>query len=128
MMGAGEAVQRAVVAALADGGAVVFDGAPGRAPFPYLTVGDVGSTDWSHQGADGREVRVAVTAWDEAGAAARLHGAMAAAEAAVTGIAGSIDGGWQVASVALIRTRMVRDPVRPWAGMVDVRFRVARLD
>jgi len=128
MTGAGEAVQRAVVAALTEaGGAPVFDGAPARAAFPYLTVGEIGTIDWSAQGADGREVRIAVTAWDEAGQAARLHGAMAAAEAAIGGIAGEIEGGWRVASVMLVRSRMVRDPVRPWAGMVDFRVRVARL-
>jgi hypothetical protein len=127
-MSAAMELQAALIAALrgAEGiaGTVtgVFDGPPARAGFPYLVIGEGLTTDWSHKTGRGREHRLALTIWDEAGRAARLHGLVGAAEVAVEAIPRELPH-HRLVSVVLLRSRILRPPAGPWAGMIEYRAR-----
>lgn len=127
-MSAGAALQAAIVAALtaADGiagvASGVFDGVPARAAFPYLAIGDTIGTDWSHKTGRGREHRIGVTIWDEAGRASRIRALMAAAGTAIEGIGPDLPGN-RIAGIVFLRERIVRDVAGPWAGLVEYRVR-----
>jgi Protein of unknown function (DUF3168) len=122
-------VQEAVVAALQNSVPVmaaatgVYDGPPARAAFPYVSIGDGLTSDWSSKTALGREIRVALTVWDDGEEPARLHGLMSDVEEAVAGIERDLDG-WRVASVVFLRSFIARTPGGPWAGLVEYRVRV----
>ena len=60
--------------------------------------------------------------WDEAGRVARLHARMAVAEAAIGGMATALPG-HRIVGLLFLRARVVRDGVRPWAGLVEFRVR-----
>ena len=126
MSGAAEAVQAALVAALRSGlGARVtgvFDGPPPDAVLPYATIGETVTSGWGGKGLDGREHRIAVVIWDEGGRPARLHAAMALAEAAIAGMATEL-AGHRIVGRLFLRSRIVRDAGRPWAGLVEYRVR-----
>lgn len=122
------AVQAATVAALLAHPALadltgVYDGPPPRAPFPYASVGQALVGDWSTKSEAGREVRLALTVWDDGEEAARLHRLMGHAEDAVAAMPRDLPG-WRVASNVFVRSLVVRDPVGPWAGLVEFRVRV----
>ena len=51
----------ALVTAL--GGAQVFDDVPREAPFPYITIGEIETRDWSTQTSRGNEHTVTVHVW-----------------------------------------------------------------
>jgi hypothetical protein len=91
-----------------------------RAAFPYVVLDGGTEMDWSHKSGRGREVLLAVTLWDEQ--PARLHDLLEGIEAAVSGI-GDPDG-WQLASIAFLRRRIVRDVAGPWAAAMDFRARL----
>jgi Protein of unknown function (DUF3168) len=122
-------VQEAVVAALQNSAPVmaaatgVYDGPPARAAFPYVSVGDGLTSDWSSKTAPGREIRVALTVWDDGEQPSRLHGLMSDVEDAVAGVERDLDG-WRVASVVFLRSFIARTPGGPWAGLVEYRVRV----
>lgn len=123
------AVQKAVVAAMKAhaplAGAVsgVFDGPPAGACFPYVAMAESPCVDWSHKSGRGREIRLAVSIWDDGKRAARLHALMREAEAAIEGMVVALDG-WRVVSLNFLRSRVVRDADGPWAGLVEYRVRV----
>lgn len=127
-MSAAREVQAALVAALvaADGivGVVsgVFDGPPARAAYPYLTIGEGLTLDWSHKTGRGREHRLAVNVWDEAGRPTRLHALIGAAEAAIERLPRDL-AGHRIASLVFVRSRVARTPGGPWAGLVEYRVR-----
>ncbi len=127
------AVQAAVAEALRNSAPVmaavsgVYDGPPSRAAFPYIALSDGSGSDWSTKTAPGREIRVALTVWDDGEEPARLYGLMHDVDAAVSGIGRDLDG-WRVASVAFVRSLVVRDPAGPWAGLVEHRVRVMATD
>ena len=132
MTGAAEAVQAALIAALAGdavlGAAVsgVFDGPPARAPYPYVAMGAGATGDWSHKSGRGREHRVAATIWDDGDSPVRLLRLMAAAEDAIEGIAPDLTG-HRIASLIFLRSRVLRDADGPWAGMLEYRVRTLEL-
>ena len=127
-MSAPAALQAAVVAALTDADGIagvasgVFDGSPARAAFPYLVIGEGVSFDWSTKTTNGREHRVTISVWDEAGRTARILALTAAAGAAIEGIARTLPG-YRIAGVQFVRERLVRAPGGPWAGAVEYRVR-----
>jgi len=127
-MSAAAELQAALVAALAGADGIagvasgVFDGPLARAAFPYVVIGDGLSLDWSHKTGRGREHRLGVTAWDEAGRAARLHALVGAIEASVEGLAPALPS-HRIVSVVLVRSRVLRTPGGPWAGLVEYRVR-----
>ena len=121
-MSAGGSLQAAIAARLGalQGVTGVFDGPPARAPFPYVVLDAGTESDWSHKSAEGREVLVAVTLWDDQ--PARLHQLADAAEAAV-GSTAQVEN-WQLVSLRLLRRRTVRDVAGPWATAIDFRARL----
>ena len=127
------AVQAAIAEALRDSVPVmagvtgIYDGPPPRATFPYVAISDGSGSDWSTKTTPGREIRVALTVWDDGEEPARLYGLMHAVEEAVAGMARDLDG-WRVASVTFVRAMIVRDPAGPWAGQVEHRVRVMGTD
>lgn len=128
-MSAQGAVQEALVAALRGhaglAGATngVHIGRAVRATAPSLIVGESIAVDWSTKGARGREIRIAVTVTDQAESPARLHRLMADTEDAIERMARDITG-WRVASIAFLRSRIIRDAARDWAGLIEYRVRV----
>ena len=127
-MSAASELQSAVVAALGSapgiGGIVagVFDGPPARADFPYLVIGDGLMVDWSTKTERGREHRLAITAWDEAGRAARLHALIGAVEATLDALPAALPTN-RIVSRQVQRSQILRARSGPWAGVVDYRFR-----
>lgn len=123
-MSAGAALQVALAARLAAIGSVeVYDGAPARAAYPYVSLDAATERDWGHKSGDGREVMVSTTLWRDQPAA--LHGLADAVEAAVLG--SSVVAGWQLVSIAQLRRRIVRDVAGPWAAAIDFRARLLKL-
>lgn len=131
-MSAAAELQAALIAALSAASGIsgvasgVFDGAPERAAFPYLTIGDGLSFDWSTKTERGREHRLLVTAWDEAGRAARLHTLAGAIEAAIEGMASGLPSA-RIASLVLARNRLMRPAEGPWASAVEYRARTLEI-
>lgn len=126
-MGAAAAVQRAGVAAIERSTRLpVFDGVGMREVFPYMVLSETATVDWGVKGAEGREVRLGFTVWDEPGRMMRIEKMMSAAERQIGKLSGVLEGGWTVAGVALIRTLVERGADGPWAGMVEHRVRVTR--
>ncbi len=130
-MSAGEALVAAAVAAVdaVEGPtrlSAVFDGAPVRAALPYAVVGDPVLIDWSAAGVTGREGRLTVTLWDAGEVPARLRTLVEAAEAAVLGIGPNLGAGWRVASLQLVRSRVVRAGGDRWMGVSEFRVRLYR--
>jgi hypothetical protein len=132
-MSAASALQSALVGALKGHAPLmniasgVFDGPPARAAFPYVAIGEGVSGDWSSKTTKGREHRLAIIVWDDGQSAARLHGVMAEAEAAIEAMPGELDG-HRVASLSFVRSRVRRDPAGPWAGVVEYRVRTVAND
>lgn len=127
-MSAAAELQAAIVAALGEADGIagvasgVFDGPPARATFPYLVIGEGVSFDWSSKTHDGREHRVAISAWDEAGRTARIFALTQAAGAAIEGMDRALPG-HAIAGVQFVRERLVRAPGGPWAGAIEYRVR-----
>ena len=130
MTGAGEALQAGVVVALraAAGlaGASVFDAPPVRAALPFLVVDEPLLTDWSAKDWDGREARLAVLIHDEGERPVRLRALAAAAERAVLALPAVLDGGWRVAGVVPVRSRVARADARRWLASGEFRVRLWR--
>ena len=101
----------------------IYDGPPPRAGFPYVSVADGFANDWSTKTAQGREIRLALTVWDDGEEASRLHSLMAHIEDAIAAMPRDL-GSWRVASLVFLRSVVVRDPVGPWAGLVEHRVRM----
>jgi Protein of unknown function (DUF3168) len=129
MTDAVQAVQIAAVAALethpvlAQSLTGVFDGPPVRASYPYVSIADGLSSDWSTKTETGREIRLAFTIWDDGEQAARLHNLMGHAEEAIAAMARDLPG-WRVASNVFLRSLIVRDAAGPWAGLLEHRIRI----
>lgn len=126
MMGAGEAVQAAAVAALrtVPGIGAVHDGAPRRAAFPYAVVEDGIESDWGHKSGDGRELRFAVTLRDGGEQAGRVRALASAADATIGGLGRDL-AGWRIVTLQLLRRRTVADG-QGWAVVIEYRARVLK--
>jgi Protein of unknown function (DUF3168) len=122
-------VQTALVAALETHPALavalsgVYDGPEPRAAFPYISVTDGLVSDWSTKTAIGRELRMALTVWDDGEEATRLHDLIGHVEDAVAALPRDLPG-WRVVSVLFLRSLVARDAAGPWAGLVEYRLRV----
>lgn len=101
----------------------IFDGPPPRAAFPYVSIADGVIADWSTKTAQGREIRLALTVWDDGGEASGLSSLMGHVEAAVAAMPRDLPG-WRIASLVFLRAIVVRDPVGAWAGLVEHRVRM----
>jgi hypothetical protein len=119
---AGGALQTAIAAAL-DGVedlSGVFDGPPARASYPYAAIDATTETDWGHKSAEGREVLVGITIWDDQ--PVRLHALADAVETSLNLLPTFDD--WQVVTLRLVRRRVLRDVAGPWAAAIDFRARM----
>ena len=121
-------LQEAVVAHLSAHPALaeltgIYDGPPPRALFPYAAIGDGLVTDWSTKTEAGREIRFALTLWDDGETPSRLHRLVAGAEAAMSTLSRQLAQG-RIVSLILVRTLITRDPAGPWAGLVEHRIRI----
>lgn len=101
----------------------VFDGPPPHAAHPYVSIADGLVSDWSTKTATGREIRLALTIWDDGEEAARLHDLIGDVEDAVAALPRDL-AGWRIASCVFLRSMVARDPAGPWAGLVEYRVRM----
>jgi hypothetical protein len=101
----------------------VYDGPPPRAAFPYISIADGLVSDWSTKSANGREVRLSLTVWDDGEDASRLSSLMAHVEDAIAALPRDV-GSWRIASLTFLRSMVVRDAAGPWAGLVEYRARM----
>jgi Protein of unknown function (DUF3168) len=101
----------------------IYDGPPPRAIFPYISVGQGVVTDWSTKTSAGREIRIALTVWDDGEEASRLQSLMGHGEDAIAAMPRDLNG-WRIASLVFLRSLVVRDPAGPWAGLVEHRVRM----
>jgi hypothetical protein len=101
----------------------VFDGPPPHAAYPYVSIADGLVSDWSTKTATGREIRLALTVWDDGEEAARLHDLIGHIEDAVAALPRDLQG-WRIASCVFLRSLIARDPAGPWAGQVEYRVRM----
>jgi Protein of unknown function (DUF3168) len=101
----------------------VYDGPEPRLAFPYITITDGLVADWSTKTTLGRELRIALTVWDDGEEASRLHDLMGHVEDAVAAMPRDLPG-WRVASIVFLRSLVVRDAAGPWAGLVEYRLRL----
>jgi hypothetical protein len=104
----------------------VFDGPPPHAAYPYVSIADGLVSDWSTKTATGREIRLALTVWDDGEEAARLHDLIGHVEDAVAALPRDVPG-WRIASCVFLRSLVARDPAGPWAGLVEHRVRVLQV-
>ena len=101
----------------------VYDGPPPRAAFPYVAINDGIASDWSTKTDAGREIRLALTVWDDGESTTRLSNLMSHVEDAVLAIPRDLPD-WRIASLMFLRSMVVRDPAGPWAGLVEYRVRL----
>ncbi len=131
MSGAVEAVQQSLIAALnahpplMDAIEGIYDGPPPLARFPYIALATGASIDWSFKGGVGRELSLALTVHDDGDCATRLHRVMALVEEAMADGLAQPDG-WQIVTFDFRRTRVLRNAVSPWSGLIEYRARVLR--
>jgi len=125
MSRASEALLEAAAAALAgvDGIGRVYDAPPLQAAVPYALVTIDVEADWGHKSGAGRELRIAATLYDAGERPLRLRRTIGAAEEAVAGLGPEI-GGWSLVTMRHLRTRIVREPTRGWAGVAEFRARL----
>lgn len=122
-------VQAAVLAALrgsavlAAGANGVFAGAPVKASVPYVELGELLAVDWGTKTAAGRELRVLATVRDAGESAVRAQGLAGAVGVAIEGLARDL-GGWRVAGVVFLRSRVLRERGGGWAVAVEYRVRM----
>lgn len=109
----------------------VFEGPAVKATEPFAEIGELMSGDWSTKDLAGRELRTAIIIRDRAESPTRLHALAAAADTAMAGVARDLDGdgadggaGWRIASLVLLRTRIIRTAPGLWAAMVEHRVRM----
>ncbi len=130
-MSAGEVLVAAAVAAVeavADPVrlSAVFDAPPARCAVPYAVVDDPMLIDWSGTDFAGREGRLAVSLWDAGERPERLRALIAAAESAVLAMGPGLAQGWRVASLLLVRSRVVRAGGDRWCATSEFRVRLYR--
>jgi hypothetical protein len=101
----------------------IYDGPPPRAGFPYISVADGLTSDWSTKTAVGREIRLALTVWDDGEEPSRLSSLMAHVEDAIAAMPRDLPG-WRIASLVFLRSVVVRDVGGPWAGLIEHRIRM----
>ncbi|MFP1631582.1 DUF3168 domain-containing protein [Zhengella sp. ZM62] len=100
MASAAAELQKAIHATLTGNGAVtdllggrrVYDFAPERARFPYVTIGRTSVYDWSTGDGDGSEHLVTLHVWSRARGKAEAHAIIEAAERALDEFSPELDG------------------------------------
>jgi hypothetical protein len=122
-------VQAALATALREAGLAltsVFDAPPVRAAKPYALVEEAQLADWGTKDIAGREGRVSIVLFDGGESPARLRGLAGAAEEAVAAMPRILGDGWAVASLVLLRSRIVREGDNRWRSVSEFRLRMLR--
>ncbi|AJP73131.1 tail completion protein gp17 [Sphingomonas hengshuiensis] len=125
-------LQEALRAALAGhaplAGAVtaIFDAPPVRAARPYALIDEAVLVDWGTKDMAGREGRIAVRIFDSGERPVRLRGLAGAAEDAVAAMPVVLGEGWRIASLVLLRSRIVREGEARWVATSEWRVRLLR--
>jgi Protein of unknown function (DUF3168) len=101
----------------------VFDMPPPLAEFPYVSVADGLSNDWSTKTEVGREIRLALTLWDDGEEPTRLQQLSGHIEDAIAALPQDLSG-WRIASCVFARQLVSRDPVGPMAALIEYRVRM----
>lgn len=101
----------------------VYEGRPDKASEPWAELGELRSIDWSTKDAPGRELTTTLMLRDRSDSGAAVQALAAACDAAVLDIGRDLDG-WRVASLVMVRTRIVRDPPRAWTALIEHRVRL----
>ena len=129
-MSAGAVLQAAVASALegALAGFAVFDAPPVRGGVPHAIVEEPVLADWSTKDWTGREARVAVTLVDAGERPVRVRDAIGVVEDQMAALARDIGGGWRVATVTLVRSRLVRSGADRWRATIEYQVRMHRMD
>ncbi len=113
-------------APLADGVTGIFEAPPVRSAPPYAVIGESLVTDWGAKALSGREARVAVMLHDIGERPARLRALVGAAEDAMAAMPRVLGEGWAVASIVMLRSRIVREGEARWIGTSEYRLRMLR--
>lgn len=127
-MNASEALARAAaeVLAVVEGLGGVHEARPVQAAFPHAVVETGAELDWSHKTGVGREVRLAIVVRDQGERSARVRGLAAAAEAAVEGIGGELEG-WRLVSLLFVRGRVLAEAKGAWRAESEYRGRMLKV-
>ena len=105
----------------------VFDAPPVRRSVPYALIDEPVLTDWSGTGWTGREGRLVVTLADGGERPVRLRALLAEVEEHVPALAVAIGGGWRLAQLRLVRSRMTRAAREErWAAQAEFQVRMYR--
>lgn len=101
----------------------VFEGPPVKATTPYAEIGELLSTDWSTKDLVGREMLSAVIVRDRAERPARVQALATAADDAVQAVPRDLSG-WRIASLVLVRNRLINTAPGGWTAIVEHRVRM----
>ena len=101
----------------------IHDGEPDKATPPTMMVGECLGTDWAVKDKPGRELRIAITIEDDIETPTRISGIMPVTDAAVQRLTGTV-AGWQVGSLRMVRSRLLRTNAGRWNALMDYRIRV----
>lgn len=124
MSTAAEAVQAALVEALSGltGVSGIYDGPPARAAWPFVSIDEGETRDWSHKTGRGRVHGVGISVWDDGLEPSRLHLLLGQAQAAIEAMPSDLEG-HRIVSLVFLRARVTRDADGPWRGQVHYRLR-----
>ncbi|MGD9810043.1 MAG: DUF3168 domain-containing protein [Sphingobium sp.] len=101
----------------------VHDGFPAKFTPPTLIVGDCAGSDWGTKDRPGRELRIGLTIEDDIETPVRIGSIMSQTDVVVQGLASPVSG-WQIASLRMVRSRMLRTNRGVWNALLDYRIRV----
>lgn len=105
----------------------VFEGPALKATAPFAEIGELMVSDWGTKDRAGSELRSAIIIIDRAEGPGRLHRLAAAADAAMATVPRDLPG-WRIASLVLLRSRIVRDGPGAWTALVEHRVRIIEAD
>jgi len=83
--------------------------------------------DWGTKDSAGVELRSAIIIRDRAEGPGRVHALAAAADAAMVAMPRALESsgeGWQIVTLVLLRTRIIRTAPGLWAAMIEHRARL----
>ncbi len=126
--GAAGALAAALLAALREvpGLSQVADGRPVQAGDAAATIEIGPESDWGHKSGAGAELRFAVTIACGGEQPGRVRGLIAAARARLEAIGPEPGSGWRLVTLAMVRSRSVREDGPRWRGSLDYRARMLR--
>lgn len=101
----------------------IYDGEPAKATPPLLVLDECAGSDWGTKDRPGRELRIGIRIEDDRETPARIGGIMPLVDVAAGRLSGTV-AGWQVGSLRLVRSRLVKARDGRWNAVMDYRVRV----